>query len=90
MLINKGTHAYVFQEDKLPKLISVVPGRRAHILVNKELTNIDAHAGGDLHYVKGGSHLSICTKLQHFYFHHGRIWSRGIGRKESAMWGRAT
>ena len=33
--------AYIFHEDKLPRLISAVPGRERTFFVNKELTKID-------------------------------------------------
>src|SRR3979490_3052277 len=61
--------AYVFQEDKLPKLISVVPGRERTFFVNKELTNIDDMLAGIMHYVKGGSSpYHLHKNCEHFYF----------------------
>ena len=32
--------AYIFHQDDLPRLVSVVPGRERIFFVNKELTNI--------------------------------------------------
>ena len=61
--------AYIFQEDKLPKLISVVPGRERTFFVNKELTHIDDMLAGIMHYAKGGSSpYHLHKNCEHFYF----------------------
>src|SRR6204780_5902667 len=61
--------AYIFQEDKLPKLISVVPGRERTFFVNKELTKIDDMLAGVMHYVKGASSpYHLHKNCEHFYF----------------------
>src|SRR6202035_343524 len=64
--------AYIFQEDKLPKLISVVPGRERTFFVNKELTHMDDMLAGIMHYVKGGSspyhlHKNCAHPSRHFF-----------------------
>jgi mannose-6-phosphate isomerase-like protein (cupin superfamily) len=61
--------AYIFHEDELPKLVSVVPGRERTFFVNKELTNIDDMLAGVMHYKQGASspyHLHV--NCEHFYF----------------------
>jgi hypothetical protein len=73
--------AYIFQEDKLPRLVSVVPGRQYTFFVNKELTNIDDMLAGIMHYVKGVPPHTISQKLRAFLFYYGRIWHRGIGSR---------
>lgn len=61
--------AYIFQEDDLPKLISVTPGRERTFFVNKELTKIDDMLAGVMHYVKGGSSpYHFHKNCEHFYF----------------------
>ena len=61
--------AYIFHEDELPKLVSVVPGRERTFFVNKELTNIDDMLAGVMHYVKGGaSPYHLHENCEHFYF----------------------
>ncbi len=61
--------AYIFQEDKLPKLVSVVPGRERTFFVNKELTKIDDMLAGIMHYVKGASSpYHFHKNCEHFYF----------------------
>jgi len=82
--------AYVFQEDKLPKLISVVPGRERTFFVNKELTNIDDMLAGIMHYVKGGSSPYHCTKIASIFISSWKDMEPWNRKKESAMWGRAT
>jgi hypothetical protein len=42
--------AYIFQEGKLPKLVSAVPGRECTFFVNKELTHVDDMLAGIPHY----------------------------------------
>jgi len=61
--------AYIFHQDQLPRLVSVVPGRERTFFVNKELTKIDDMLAGVMRYYKGGSspyhYHEIC---EHFYF----------------------
>jgi mannose-6-phosphate isomerase-like protein (cupin superfamily) len=61
--------AYIFHQDQLPRLVSVVPGRERTFFVNKELTNIDDMLAGVMRYMPGGSspyhYHEIC---EHFYF----------------------
>jgi mannose-6-phosphate isomerase-like protein (cupin superfamily) len=61
--------AYIFQQDQLPRLISVVPGRERTFFVNKELANTDDMLAGVMRYVKGASspyhYHEVC---EHFYF----------------------
>ncbi len=42
--------AYIFHEDKLPKLISEVPGRVRTFFVNQELAHTDDVLAGVMHY----------------------------------------
>ena len=49
--------AYIFHEDKLPKLVSAVPGRERTFFVNKELTKIDDMLAGIMRYKQGASLL---------------------------------
>src|SRR5579871_2363582 len=61
--------AYIFKEDDLPKLISVVPGRERTFFVNQELANIDDMLAGVMHYVKGASSpYHLHKNCEHFYF----------------------
>ena len=61
--------AYIFHEDDLPKLVSVVPGRERTFFVNKELTKIDDMLAGIMHYVKGASSpYHLHKNCEHFYF----------------------
>ena len=61
--------AYIFHQDQLPRLVSVVPGRERTFFVNKELANIDDMLAGVMRYAKGASspyhYHEIC---EHFYF----------------------
>src|SRR5690349_10624445 len=61
--------AYIFHQDRLPRLVSVVPGRERTFFVNKELTKIDDMLAGVMRYSKGGSspyhYHEVC---EHFYF----------------------
>ncbi len=61
--------AYLFQEDELPKLVSVTPGRERTFFVSKELSGIDDMLAGIMHYAKGASspyHFHV--NCEHFYF----------------------
>src|SRR4029079_18522167 len=63
------TMAYIFHQDQLPKLVSVVPGRERIFFVNKELTNIDDMLAGVMYY-KGNasSPFHLHENCEHFYF----------------------
>jgi mannose-6-phosphate isomerase-like protein (cupin superfamily) len=61
--------AYIFHQDDLPRLVSVVPGRERIFFVNKELTNIDAMLAGVMHYKQGAaSPYHLHENCEHFYF----------------------
>ena len=61
--------AYIFHEDQLPKLVSVVPGRERVFFVNKELASIDDLLAGVMHYKKGASSpFHFHENCEHFYF----------------------
>src|SRR5712691_9990521 len=63
------TMAYIFHEDELPKLVSVVPGRERTFFVNKELTNVDDMLAGIMRYKQGASSpLHLHENCEHFYF----------------------
>ena len=65
--------AYIFHEDKLPKLVSAVPGRERTFFVNKELTKIDDMLAGIMRYKQGASSpLSSARELRALLLHHGR------------------
>ena len=42
--------AYIFHQDDLPRLLSVVPGRERIFFVNKELTEMDDMLAGVMYY----------------------------------------
>lgn len=61
--------AYIFHQDDLPRLVSVVPGRERIFFVNQELAGIDDVMAGVIRYADGASspyhyHLNC----EHFYF----------------------
>jgi mannose-6-phosphate isomerase-like protein (cupin superfamily) len=61
--------AYIFHQDDLPKLKSVVPGRERIFFVSKELADVDAMLAGVMHYMKGGSSpYHFHEDCEHFYF----------------------
>src|SRR5439155_1422852 len=61
--------AYIFHEDKLPRLVSAVPGRERTFFVNKELTKIDDMLAGIMHYKQGASSpYHLHENCEHFYF----------------------
>jgi len=61
--------AYIFREDELPSLVSVVPGRERIFFVNQELANIDDLLAGVMHYKKDAtSPLHLHKNCEHFYF----------------------
>jgi mannose-6-phosphate isomerase-like protein (cupin superfamily) len=61
--------AYIFHENDLPKMLSVVPGRERTFFVNKELTNTDDMLAGIMRYTQGAaSPLHFHENCEHFYF----------------------
>jgi mannose-6-phosphate isomerase-like protein (cupin superfamily) len=61
--------AYIFHEDQLPKLVSVVPGRERVFFVSKELTGMDDMLAGIMRYKKGASSpFHFHENCEHFYF----------------------
>jgi len=61
--------AYIFHQDELPKLLSVVPGRERVFFVNKELTGMDDMLAGIMRYKKGAaSPYHLHENCEHFYF----------------------
>lgn len=61
--------AYIFNQDELPKLVSVVPGRERVFFVSKELAGIDAMLAGIMRYADGAaSPYHYHENCEHFYF----------------------
>jgi mannose-6-phosphate isomerase-like protein (cupin superfamily) len=61
--------AYIFHEDKLPRLRSVVPGRERVFFVDKELAKTDDMLAGIMRYKKGtASPYHLHENCEHFYF----------------------
>ena len=61
--------AYLFHQDELPKLVSVVPGRERVFFVSKELAGIDDMLAGIMRYRKGAaSPYHLHENCEHFYF----------------------
>ena len=61
--------AYIFNENDLPRLVSVTPGRERTFFVNKELASTDDMLAGIMHYVHGGaSPYHFHENCEHFYF----------------------
>lgn len=61
--------AYIFHQDELPKLVSVVPGRERVFFVSKELSGIDNMLSGIMRYKKGAaSPYHFHENCEHFYF----------------------
>ena len=61
--------AYIFHQDELPRLVSVVPGRERVFFVSKELSNVDAMLAGIMRYAQGASSPYHYHKVcEHFYF----------------------
>ena len=61
--------AYLFHQDELPKLVSVVPGRERVFFVSKELAGIDDLLAGIMRYRKGAaSPYHLHQNCEHFYF----------------------
>lgn len=61
--------AYIFHQDELPKLVSVVPGRERVFFVSKEISGIDNMLSGIMRYKKGAaSPYHFHENCEHFYF----------------------
>jgi mannose-6-phosphate isomerase-like protein (cupin superfamily) len=61
--------AYIFHQDELPKLRSVVPGRERVFFVNKELAGMDDMLAGIMRYRAGAfSPYHYHENCEHFYF----------------------
>jgi mannose-6-phosphate isomerase-like protein (cupin superfamily) len=61
--------AYIFHQDKLPRLEGATGGRVRTFFVNKELANIDDMLAGVMTYTKGtASPLHYHEVCEHFYF----------------------
>ena len=61
--------AYIFNQDELPRLLSVVPGRERVFFVSKELTNMDDMLAGVMYYKAGASSpYHMHKNCEHFYF----------------------
>ncbi|MBI2296162.1 MAG: cupin domain-containing protein [Betaproteobacteria bacterium] len=61
--------AYIFHQDELPKLVSVVPGRERVFFVNNELAGMDDMLAGIMRYKKGAaSPYHLHENCEHFYF----------------------
>ena len=61
--------AYIFKQDELPSLVSVVPGRERTFFVNQELARIDAMLAGVMRYKQGAaSPYHYHANCEHFYF----------------------
>jgi mannose-6-phosphate isomerase-like protein (cupin superfamily) len=60
--------AYIFHQDELPKLVSVVPGRERVFFVNKELAGMDNMLAGIMRYsADGASPYHFHANCEHFY-----------------------
>jgi mannose-6-phosphate isomerase-like protein (cupin superfamily) len=61
--------AYIFHQDELPRLLSVVPGRERVFFASKELTSMDDMLAGVMYYEKGAaSPYHMHKNCEHFYF----------------------
>jgi len=61
--------AYIFHQNELPKLVSVVPGRERVFFVNRELAGMDDMLAGIMRYAKGAaSPYHFHENCEHFYF----------------------
>jgi mannose-6-phosphate isomerase-like protein (cupin superfamily) len=61
--------AYIFNENELPRLVSVVPGRERCFFVSKELSNIDDMLAGIMRYKQDASSpYHYHENCEHFYF----------------------
>lgn len=72
--------AYIFNQDELPRLLSVVPGRERVFFVSKELTEMDDMLAGIMYYIKGAaSPYHMHKNCEHFY-----LIFEGAGTVETA------
>lgn len=61
--------AYIFHQDELPRMLSVVPGRERVFFVSKELTGMDDMLAGVMYYAAGAaSPYHMHKNCEHFYF----------------------
>jgi mannose-6-phosphate isomerase-like protein (cupin superfamily) len=61
--------AYIFHQDELPRLKSVVPGRERVFFVNQELAGVDDMLAGIMRYKKdAASPYHLHENCEHFYF----------------------
>ncbi len=61
--------AYLFHQDELPRLLSVVPGRERVFFVNKDLAHMDDMLAGIMYYAEGAaSPYHFHKNCEHFYF----------------------
>lgn len=61
--------AYIFHQDQLPRLVSVVPGRERTFFVNQELAKTDDMLAGVMRYAEGVvSPYHYHEGCEHFYF----------------------
>lgn len=61
--------AYIFHQDDLPSLISVVPGRKRVFFASNDLSNTDAMLAGIMYYRKdAASPYHFHKNCEHFYF----------------------
>ena len=58
---------YVFDQETLPKLVSVTPGRERIFFVNPELAGHDGFLAGVLRYQGGRSPYHYHMGCEHFY-----------------------
>jgi mannose-6-phosphate isomerase-like protein (cupin superfamily) len=60
--------AYIFHQDDLPRLVSVVPGRERVFFVSKELADTDAMLAGIMRYAAdAASPYHYHSNCEHFY-----------------------
>ena len=61
--------AYIFHQDELPRMLSVVPGRERVFFASKELTDMDDMLAGVMYYQDGASSpYHMHKNCEHFYF----------------------
>jgi mannose-6-phosphate isomerase-like protein (cupin superfamily) len=61
--------AYIFHQNELPRLLSVVPGRERIFFASKDLTGMDDMLAGVMHYADGASSpYHLHKNCEHFYF----------------------
>jgi len=61
--------AYIFHQDDLPSLVSVVPGRKRVFFVSSELSGTDSMLAGIMYYkADAASPYHFHKNCEHFYF----------------------